>query len=58
MDEMESLQFFMMFLCAIAGALVAGTGMIIYLIYRTEKHTHVPRVNRPVHGLGILANKR
>ncbi len=51
MDEVESLQFFMVFLCAIAAILVAGTGMIIYLLFRTERYSHVPRVHRPVHGI-------
>lgn len=51
MSEVESLQFFMVFLCAIAAILVAGTGMIIYLLYRTERHPHVPRVPRTVHGI-------
>jgi hypothetical protein len=58
MDEMETLQFFMLFLCTIAGVLVAGTGMVIYLLYRTERNTHLPRVHRPVHGLGVLFSKR
>ena len=59
MDEMQSLQFFMLFMCAIAGVLVAGTGTIIYLLYRVERNAkHVPRVNRPVHGLGVLMNRR
>jgi hypothetical protein len=58
MDEMESLQFLMLFLCGIAGMLVAGTGTIIYLLYRTEKRTHVPKVHRPVHGLGVLIHRR
>lgn len=58
MDEMQSLQFFMLFLCAIAAALVAGTGIIIYLLYRTERHAvHVPRLHRPVHGLRALSHK-
>lgn len=51
MDEVESLQFFMVFLCAIAAILVAGTGMIVYLLYRTERYSHVPKVPRPVHGV-------
>jgi hypothetical protein len=38
--------------------LVAGTGMIIYLLYRVERNSHVPRVNRPPHGLGVLLHKR
>jgi hypothetical protein len=55
MDEMQSLQFFMLFMCGIAGVLVAGTGMTIYLLYRTERRTaHVPRARRPVHGLRTL----
>jgi hypothetical protein len=58
MDEMQSLQFFMRFMCAIAAVLVAGTGMIIYLLYRVERNSHVPRVNRPPHGLGVLLHKR
>ncbi len=59
MDEMQSLQFFMLFLCVIAGVLVAGTGIIIYMLYRTERSArHIPRVNRPVHGLGALLDKR
>ena len=58
MDEMQSLQFFMMFLCGIAGVLVAGTGMIIYLLYRMERHSHIPRVHRPPHGFRTLLSKR
>ena len=58
MDEIQSLQFFMLFMCAIAAVLVAGTGMIIYLLYRVERSSHVPRVNRPPHGLGVLLHKR
>ena len=59
MDEMQSLQFFMLLMCGIAAALVAGTGMIIYLLYRTESRTaHIPRVRRPVHGLRTLMHRR
>ena len=59
MDEMQSLQFFMLFLCAVAAALVAGTGIIIYLLYRTERRAvHVPRMHRPVHGLRVLTHRR
>ena len=58
MDEMQSLQFLMVFMCAIAGVLVAGTGMVIYLLYRLERNAHVPRVNRPPHGLQALLNRR
>jgi hypothetical protein len=57
-DEMQSLQFFMLFLCVIAGVLVMGTGMIIYMLYRTERGAkHVPRGLRPVHGFRTLHNK-
>jgi hypothetical protein len=59
MDEMQSLQFFMLFMCGIAGVLVAGTGMIVYLLYRTERRTaHIPRIHRPVHGLRALQHRR
>ena len=58
MDAIETLQFFMLFLCGIAGVMVAGTGMIIYLLYRTEKHLHVPKVSRPAHGLRALTHRR
>ncbi len=58
MDEMQSLQFFMLLMCAIAAVLVAGTGMIIYLLYRLERNAHVPRVNRPPHGLRALMHRR
>jgi hypothetical protein len=59
MDEVQSLQFFMMFLCAIAAALVACTAFIIYLLYRSERRAaHVPRMHRPVHGLRTLLHKR
>jgi hypothetical protein len=54
----QSLQFFMLFLCVIAAVLVAGTGMVIYLLYRVERTSHVPRVHRPPHGLGVLLHKR
>jgi hypothetical protein len=58
MDEVQSLQFFMLFMCAIAAVLVAGTGMVIYLLYRVERTSHVPRVHRPAHGLRVLLNRR
>lgn len=58
MDEMQSLQFFMLFLCAIALVMVTGTGMVIYLLFRTERHLHVPRASRPPHGLKVLIHKR
>ena len=59
MDEIQSLQLFMLFLCAIAAAVVAGTGIIIYLLYRTESLAmHVPRVHRPPHGLRALMQRR
>ena len=59
MDEIQSLQFFMLFMCGIAAALVAGTAMLIYLLYRTESRTaHVPRVRRPGHGLRTLLHRR
>ena len=59
MDEVQSLQLFMLFLCAIAAAVVAGTGIIIYLLYRTERRiVHVPRMRRPVHGLRALLYRR
>ena len=59
MDEIQSLQFFMLFLCAIAAALVAGTGFVVYLLYRTERQVvHVPRMHRPTHGLRALLHRR
>ena len=58
MDEMQSLQFFVMFLCGIAGVIVAGTGIIIYLLFRLERNTHIPQVRRPQHGLRTLLNRR
>jgi hypothetical protein len=59
MDEIQSLQFFMLFMCVIAAVLVAGTGTIIYLLYRVERNAkHIPRVNRPTHGLGVLLNRQ
>ena len=57
MDEMQSLQFFMLFMCAIAGVLVAGTGTIIYFLYRLERKSHIPRVNRPHHGVRAFLNR-
>jgi hypothetical protein len=56
---MQSLQFFMLFMCAIAAVLVAGTGMIIFMLYRVERNAkHIPRAKRPTHGLGVLLNRR
>ena len=49
----------MLFMCVIAAVLVAGTGVIIYLLYRVERSAkHIPRVNRPTHGLGVLLNRQ
>ncbi len=58
MNEIESLQFITLFMCAIAAVLVAATGAVIYLLYRTEQHSHVPRLHRPVHGLHVVWPKR
>jgi hypothetical protein len=58
MNEVQSLQFFVLFMCAIAAVLVAGTGMIIYLLYRVERTSHLPRSHRPPHGLGVLLHRR
>jgi len=58
MDAVQSLEYLTLALCGIAGMLVAGTGMMIYLLYRTEKRTYVPRAHRPQHGLRALLNRR
>jgi hypothetical protein len=58
MDAVQSLQYFMLFLCGIAGVMVAGTGMIIYLLCRVERRTNLPLAHRPAHGLGALSNRR
>lgn len=57
MDAMQSLQFFMEFLCTIAAVMAAGTGVIIYLLFRSERGTRAPRAHRPPHGLRALVHK-
>ncbi len=58
MDAVQSLQYFMLFLCGIAGVMLAGTGMIIYLLCRAERRTNLPLTRRPPHGLRALGNRR
>jgi len=58
MDEVQSLQFFALFMCAIAAVLVAGTGTVIYLLYRVERTSRLPRAHRPPHGLSVLLHRR
>jgi hypothetical protein len=57
MDAIQSLQFFVEFLCTIAAVMAAGTGVIIYLLLRSERRARVPRVHRPPHGLRALVHK-
>ncbi len=57
MDEIQSLQFFMEFLCVIAAVMVGGTGVLIYLLFRSEQRGRVPRAHRPLHGLRALVHK-
>ena len=57
MDAVQSLQFFVEFLCVIAAVMAAGTGVLIYLLFRSERRGRVPRVRRPLHGLRALVHK-
>jgi hypothetical protein len=57
MDAIQYLQFFVEFLCTIAAVMAAGTGVIIYLLFRSERRARVPRVNRPAHGPRALVHK-
>ncbi len=58
MEEVQSLQYLLLFMCGIAGVLVAGTGLIIYLMCRAERRTNLSRARRPMHGLRVVGSKR
>lgn len=57
MNEMQSLQTFMLLLCITAIVIVAGTVFALVMLYRSERPKRTSRLSRSVHDVGTLLHR-